>query len=260
MKNSCKVSYEVENHLEYGWRGGLAAENAGCSGKGSSFGSQHPQFSLQPSVTPVPGSLMPFPASQEPDMHGIQRHAHRQNTLHTHFLIELCEFHTMHPGPTHLPVPSYLLSALVPPQIKQKKIFFRKETKQNPSCCGSCTVSQCVTQCILLSKQLSLQIVTMMSHWTCSGPLVSATLSVLDTHWDSSPISCCCPVSWRSAGLAPSLAPAVHRWGRRWGGPTQSFRSGPELASCPLSCILTTSRFYCIVQVCVGCSPKCHSL
>jgi hypothetical protein len=48
------------------------------------------------------------------------------------------------------------------------------------------------------------------------GPrlLASATLSVLDSHWDSSQISCC-PVSWRSCRLGsvePALShvPAVH--------------------------------------------------
>ncbi|CAO2580303.1 hypothetical protein LEMLEM_LOCUS1378 [Lemmus lemmus] len=51
------------------------------------------------------------------------------------------------------------------------------------------------------------------SHWFVSRPLVSAPLSLLDPHWDSSWVSCCCPVSWRScsfgsAGLTPPRAPA----------------------------------------------------
>jgi hypothetical protein len=50
----------------------------------------------------------------------------------------------------------------------------------------------------------------MSHHWSGSRPLVSTTLSILDPHQDSSRISCCCPVSWRSssfgsAGPAPSL-------------------------------------------------------
>lgn len=49
---------------------------------------------------------------------------------------------------------------------------------------------------------------------------------------DSSQISCC-PVSWRSysfgsIGPLPSYTPAVHRWGRYWGGSIQSPEPGPE--------------------------------
>ena len=49
------------------------------------------------------------------------------------------------------------------------------------------------------------------------------TLSILDPYQESSWISCCCSVLWRSCsfgsvGLAPSLDSAVHRWGRYWGG------------------------------------------
>lgn len=46
--------------------------------------------------------------------------------------------------------------------------------------------------------------------------LLSATLPILDSHWDSSSIVCC-PMSWRScdfdfAELIPSWIPIVHRW------------------------------------------------
>ena len=93
-------------------------------------------------------------------------------------------------------------------------------------------MSQCVPQYIPLSTHLYLQMFIAMSHWSGLRPLASATLSILDPYWDSSQISCCCPVSWSScvsgpAGWAPSLAPAVHRWGGCWGGPTQSPGSGP---------------------------------
>jgi hypothetical protein len=65
-----------------------------------------------------------------------------------------------------------------------------------------------------------------MSHWSGLRPLDSATPSILDSHWNSSWISCRCPVLWRfcsvgSMGPAFAHAPVVHRWGRCWGGPTQ---------------------------------------
>lgn len=69
-----------------------------------------------------------------------------------------------------------------------------------------------------LSKHLYLQMFAAMSHWPVLRSLASATSSTLDPQWDSSQIACACPVSWRScsfgsAGLALSLAPAVHRDG-----------------------------------------------
>lgn len=53
------------------------------------------------------------------------------------------------------------------------------------------------------------------------------------SHQDSSWISCCYHVSWRtcsfgSVELASSHAPEDHRWCRCWSGPTQSPASGPE--------------------------------
>lgn len=73
-----------------------------------------------------------------------------------------------------------------------------------------------------------------MSHWSGMKPLASAMLSILDLHWDSvTPlISYCCPVpcrsySFGSARQTPSGAPAVHRWGKCWGGPTESPGSVP---------------------------------
>ena len=76
----------------------------------------------------------------------------------------------------------------------------------------------------LLPKQLYLQMFIAMSHWSGSRPLDSATLSILDPHQDSSWISCCCPVPWRSCSfgsIVPTLshAPTVHRWGRCWAVP-----------------------------------------
>jgi len=36
-----------------------------------------------------------------------------------------------------------------------------------------------------------------MRLWSSSRLLASATPSVLDPHWDSSQLACCCPVSWK---------------------------------------------------------------
>ena len=63
--------------------------------------------------------------------------------------------------------------------------------------------------------------------------LASVMTSILDPHQDSSQLSCCCPVSWRSCsfgteGPASSHVPPVCRWCRFWGGPTQHPGSGPE--------------------------------
>lgn len=65
---------------------------------------------------------------------------------------------------------------------------------------------------------------------TSLWPLLHSQYQIL--HLDYSWISCCYPVSWKSyrfdsVGPAPSCVPAAHRWGRCWGGPTQSPGSKP---------------------------------
>lgn len=54
-----------------------------------------------------------------------------------------------------------------------------------------------------------------------SRPLTSATLSVLDSHQNSSQIFCSCPISWRTCifGSARPAPSTVHRWGNCWGAP-----------------------------------------
>lgn len=76
------------------------------------------------------------------------------------------------------------------------------------------------------------------SGWTC---LASVTPSILDLHLDSSQLSCCCPVSWRSgsfgtAGPALWWAPVVHRWCRFWGGLIHSSGSSLGVISWPPYC------------------------
>jgi hypothetical protein len=74
-----------------------------------------------------------------------------------------------------------------------------------------------------LSKHLCLQMFIATSHWSNSRSLAPATLSILAPHWDSSWISRCCPVSWRSCSFGSSkTAPfkcstSSFKWGRCWG-------------------------------------------
>ena len=127
----------------------------------------------------------------------------------------------MHPIPSHAPSP--LIPTLhpfnFPPQQRKK------------SYCRWCSVSQCLPQNALLTTPLCSQMAIAMTSWSGMRPLVSATLSILDPHWDSSWISCCCPVSWRSCSFgfespATSCTPAVHWWSRCWSRPPQSHGSG----------------------------------
>jgi len=70
---------------------------------------------------------------------------------------------------------------------------------------------------------------TAMSHWSGLRPLVSATPSILDPHYDPLryPVVALCHGD--PAALAPSCAPTVHRWDRCWNGPTHSPGSWPKL-------------------------------
>ena len=75
-------------------------------------------------------------------------------------------------------------------------------------------MSQCVPQYIPLSTHLHLQTFIEVSYWSGSRSLASVTPSILDPHWDSSQLSCCCPLSWRSCsfgtvGLALSWVPTL---------------------------------------------------
>lgn len=72
-----------------------------------------------------------------------------------------------------------------------------------------------------------------MSHWFGLRSLTSVTSSILDPHWDSSWLSCCCPVSqrsWSFGSPGPALphTPIVHRWCRFLHKLTQSPGSGPS--------------------------------
>lgn len=131
----------------------------------------------------------------------------------------------MHPVPTHIPLPSY------PPTILALPSPASTELKK--TCCGNCSVSQNVPRCTLLSTCLSLKVVMAVTPWSGLRPLWLLLLNLLELHWDSSRIACCCPVSCRhlsfgSVELAPSCLPATHQLGRCWGGTIQSSGPGPD--------------------------------
>ena len=111
------------------------------------------------------------------------------------FLLLLCEFPIINPNPMHLPVTPYL-----PFTFANKQTSYLKEKSH----CGSCCVSYSIPFVYTFYLQMSIA----MSHWSGLRPLASAILSILDPHWVSSQILCCCSVSWRSCSLSsPGLAP-----------------------------------------------------
>lgn len=101
-----------------------------------------------------------------------------------------------------LPNLSYLPLPLYPPPPFQTPCQQRKKRSH-----GSCSMSQCVPEHTLLFTLLCLQIFIAMTCWSCTKPLASATLLTLEPHWDSSQISWCCPMSWRSCSFG-SIGPA----------------------------------------------------
>ena len=129
------------------------------------------------------------------------------------------------------PIPLISLSLCIYPPPLQ--LHLQKKIRYNLKTClvVEAVVWQCATQSTLLSILLCLQMFIAMSHWSGLRPLASATLSILDPHQNSSWISCCCPVSWRSCsfgstGPSPSCAPGFHQWDRCRSGPRQSPGSG----------------------------------
>lgn len=108
-------------------------------------------------------------------------------------------------------------------------------------------VTVCSTMHIL-SMLLCSEPLIAVTGWSGKRPLASAALSILHPHGGSSQIAC--PVSrsscsFGSVGLAPPCTPAVHRWGRLWGGPIQAPRSGPESYLSWSALLLPQGRLSC---------------
>lgn len=97
-------------------------------------------------------------------------------------LLALCEFHTIHS--IHFP----LFSTCLPP--------FQPfpTTEENKSDCRSCSVLQYVPHNTILSTFLCLQMFIARSHWPGTRLLASASLAILELHWDSSqyPVATLC--------------------------------------------------------------------
>lgn len=99
---------------------------------------------------------------------------------------------------------------------KKEKPVFSQKLKHD-------TVSHLVNPFIHI--YIYAQVFIAKTHWSGLRPPVSATLLLLGPHWDSLLILMVrCVVEilqlW-SPGMAPSCAPADHKRGGCWGGPTQ---------------------------------------
>lgn len=91
-------------------------------------------------------------------------------------------------------------------------------------------MSQCGPQHTLLSTLLFWQMFIAMIHWSDLRPLASATPPTGSSLGLLLAIQFF-PVLWRAQlwiCKAPLCISAVHRWGKCWGGPTQSSASGTE--------------------------------
>jgi hypothetical protein len=114
------------------------------------------------------------------------------------------------------------------------------------SFCGSFVSRTSCTPIPFISPSLASVMFITMSCRSGSRSLASVTPSILNRHRDSSRLSCCCPMSWKSyrfgaAGLALSHIPTVLRVFGFGGQPTQSPGSGPEWSAFQIS-LISTSR------------------
>lgn len=96
----------------------------------------------------------------------------------------------------------------------------------------SCGVSRCHTAYSFVQTAFCLQMIIAISLWSGSKTLVSAILSILDPHQNSSQLSCS-PVSWKSCsfGSAELALHALQQFIDEMdigSGPTQSPGSGSE--------------------------------
>lgn len=72
--------------------------------------------------------------------------------------------------------------------------FKTKKRGRNQSHHGSSSVTRCKLLCLyIFTSKCSLK-----NYWSGSRPLVSVRVLILDPHWNSTLLSCCCRVRWRS--------------------------------------------------------------
>jgi hypothetical protein len=111
-----------------------------------------------------------------------------------------CETDIVHPSLTHLLSPHVCFPPLWPPPPKKIKTKKNKQNKtKHRKHLVEAVVCHSVSHSIPLYPHIfACKMFTVMHRWSGPRPLASVTPSVLDPHWDSSRLSCCCPVSWRS--------------------------------------------------------------
>lgn len=80
-----KRETSTEDFFGWGWRGGLKVRSSGCSYRGPSFSSQHPDSGSQPSVTPVTGDYLPSLASE--GQHACERFTHIRAGKYPHVML-----------------------------------------------------------------------------------------------------------------------------------------------------------------------------
>jgi hypothetical protein len=143
----------------------------------------------------------------------------------------------MYPSTSH-PLMSTSQSCNLTPPKKKPNWKYRKHLIMEA------VMSHCVPQYIPLSTHLHLQMFIVMIHQFDSRSMASETPSVLDSHQESSQLSCCCLVLWKPCRTGMSLwfADDVDFWG----GPIQILGSGRgwqlSWPSLQLSLICTTRK------------------
>lgn len=118
-------------------------------------------------------------------------------------LLFLVDLTSCIPIPAFLPALSQILPlSLQPPSLNKTNLKRKPKPKQNKTEEGGSIVIVAVVwhirQFTLYSNHFYLSVFTTLSHWSGSGPLVSAVPSIMGSHWGSSCISSCFPESWRS--------------------------------------------------------------
>ena len=115
------------------------------------------------------------------------------------FLLILCEFHIMHPSPTHLLVPSFAIQPLPPQKIKHIQTI--QATHRQPIITEAVVCHSVFPVCPAVHTSSLANVYCNESLVSGLRPLASVTPSILDLHWDSSWLPCCCPVSWGPSDL-----------------------------------------------------------
>lgn len=86
-------------------------------------------------------------------------------------------------------------------KTKNKTEQKKKKHKQNETKHKNHLIMEAVVCHNVSHTHVHLQMFIAMSHWSGSRSLASVTPSISVPHWDSSLLSCGCPMSWRSSSL-----------------------------------------------------------